>query len=345
MVALKGKSIDNFMARPNFEARAILIYGPDRGLTGERGKALVQHAAGTLDDPFGISKLSDQDLSGDPARLVDEAQTLSFAQTPRIVWIQPAETGFTAAMELLLSHPPIDAVIIAEAGDLKPTSKLRKIFEKQADLISLPCYSDDTGSLNKLIDNELSKFDLTITQEARMVLAGLLGADRGLSRSEIQKLCLYAVVKQEISLEDVEQICGDATTVALDKIVDAAGEGNSEQLDPLLAQALMSGVSSGQILLALGRHFTQLHMIRTRSDNAQDLDQVLSRQRPPIHFKRKRSIRHQCTIWRSEDLREALKLIGDMESKSRSGPLPIDASVARILLSLSSRANRNRRNL
>ena len=53
-----------------------------------------------------------------------------------------------------------------------------------------------------------------------------LGADRALSRSEIDKLALYAHGKSVIDEEDVEIAVGDAAELALDRIVMAAGSAN-----------------------------------------------------------------------------------------------------------------------
>ena len=46
-------------------------------------------------------------------------------------------------------------------------------------------------------------------------LKSLLGADRGVSRSEIRKLCLYAVDRGSIELDDVRAVVGDASGSAL----------------------------------------------------------------------------------------------------------------------------------
>jgi len=340
MVALKGASIERFIAQPDFSTRAILIYGPDSGLVRERAKTLVHHAAGSLDDPFSIAKLSDQDFIGYPARLADEAQTLSFTGTKRVVWVSPAETGFAFAIEPFLQTAQSDSVIIAEAGDLKPSAKLRKLFEGTSELTALPCYADDAGALNRLLHEELKTHGLTITDEAKTALLARLGADRGLSRAEIQKLCLFAFEKKVIEADDVEQICGDVAAITLDKILNAVGSGKPKQLDELYAQSITAGISPHQILSALSRHFTYLHQARVKAESKNDIESILRELRPPVHFKRKPSIKHQIAIWRENQLREALKLTADLELKSRSHNLPLEATIGRALLSLATKAAR-----
>ena len=48
MVALRGKDIDSFLARPDTGRPIILLYGPDAGLVRERADALLKSA---VDDP------------------------------------------------------------------------------------------------------------------------------------------------------------------------------------------------------------------------------------------------------------------------------------------------------
>ena len=49
MVALRGREIDAFLARPDAGRPIILLYGPDAGLVRERADALI---ASAVDDPM-----------------------------------------------------------------------------------------------------------------------------------------------------------------------------------------------------------------------------------------------------------------------------------------------------
>src|ERR1700757_5414394 len=76
MVALRGKDIDNFLARPDPGRPIILLYGPDAGLVRERADALLKSAVDDPGDPFSLVKLDGDELSAEPSRLVDEAMTV-----------------------------------------------------------------------------------------------------------------------------------------------------------------------------------------------------------------------------------------------------------------------------
>src|SRR3977135_3783679 len=69
MVALRGKEIDAFLARPDAGRPIILLYGPDAGLVRERAEALLASAVDDPNDPFSLVRLDGDELSAEPSRL------------------------------------------------------------------------------------------------------------------------------------------------------------------------------------------------------------------------------------------------------------------------------------
>ena len=72
MVALRGKEIDTFLARPDPGRPIILLYGSDAGLVRERADALLASAVDDPHDPFSLVKLDGDELSAEPSRLIDD---------------------------------------------------------------------------------------------------------------------------------------------------------------------------------------------------------------------------------------------------------------------------------
>ena len=100
--------------------------------------------------------------------------------------------------------------------------------------------------------------------EARAALVSLIGGDRQASRSEIQKLLLYAHGSERITLDDVLAVVADASALALDVVVDCAFAGRAPEMEANFSKALAAGTSAGTILFSALRHVTQLHKARLR---------------------------------------------------------------------------------
>src|SRR5215471_4220591 len=192
MVALKGSDIERFVARPDRARPIVLVFGPDAGLVHERAEALIRASVDDPKDPFQLARLDGDDLAGEPARLVEEANTIPLFGGRRAVWVKAGSRNFAPAVEALVGAASPDCPVVIEAGDLRRSAPLRAICERAKNAVALPCYADTERDLVRLIDDELREAGLAISAEARAALLPLLGGDRLASRHEIGKLAMFA---------------------------------------------------------------------------------------------------------------------------------------------------------
>src|SRR6266581_6814379 len=153
MVALKGFDIDKFLARP--QRPIVLVFGPDAGLVRERVEALVRKSVDDPKDPFQLARLDGDDLSSEPTRLLEEANTVPLFGGRRAVWIKAGARNFAPAVEALMPAPAPNCRIVIEAGDLKRNAPLRAICERAGNAVALPCYADAERDIQRLIVDEL----------------------------------------------------------------------------------------------------------------------------------------------------------------------------------------------
>ncbi len=318
MVALKATEIDRFLTRPPPEVSLVLIFGPDAGLVRERAQMLVERASGGTDDPFCLVKLEASDISSDPARLADEAFTVSLFGGRRVVWIRDGSgRDLSRAVDPLLKQSHEMALVVIEAGDLKKGTGLRRKFENDRRAIAIPCYSDGGRDIDRLIDEESRLAGLQVSREARQALHGLLGADRMASRGELRKLCLYAHGSGRIETADVEAVIGDASAFAADDLIDAVALGDISVLDHGLERLLASGARPDMIGGMALRHFTLLHRFRALFDHGTPADQIVDRASPPIFFRRRGAVARQIALWQRDDLDRAIVRLGDAVKMGR----------------------------
>src|SRR5262245_33263906 len=287
MVALKGGEIDAFVARPDAARPAVLVFGPDLGLVRERAEAIIRASVDDPRDPFALVRLDGDNVAGDPARLVDEAQTVPLFGGRRAIHLRAGAKNILPAVEALLALTLRDCRVVIEAGDLKRSAPLRVVIERHKAAVALPCYADSERDLARLIDDEMRAAGLTITADARAALIPLLGSDRRASLGEIRKLALYAHGRDSVGLDDLFAVVADASSLGLDSIVDAAFAGRSVELETEFAKARVAGTAGGTIVAAAQRQVSQLHKARIAIEAGASLDQALFEFRPPPHFSRK----------------------------------------------------------
>ena len=170
MTALKAADVDAFVARPDAARPVVLIYGPDSGLVSERAQTIVRASVDNPDDPFSLVRIEGDDLSGNPLRLVEEANTIPLFGGRRAIWVKPTSRNIASAVESLIAATSPDCRVVIEAGDLKKSSPLRTLCERAKNAVALPCYADGERELARLVDDEMKQAGLTIAPDARAAL-------------------------------------------------------------------------------------------------------------------------------------------------------------------------------
>lgn len=321
MAILKWTGIDGFLRRDAGKAVAVLIYGPDGGTVRERARQLVVSVAGSLEDPFTVTRLDDAALAADPARLVDEAQALSFGGGRRVIWVENAAGSFLKAMGLLGSGPAGN-LVVAEAGVLAKSAALRTLFEPAANLWIVPCYEDSAIDLERLIAEELDAKGLSTDMDVRQALVALLGADRRMSRQELAKLALYCHGKTHVTLADVEAVCGDVAELSADDFLNAVFDGAIAEADDAFTRLRDSGLSGSGLLAMATSHAARLTRLRVDVErNGRTPEMAVRQARPPVFFKQQPAMQRQVALWDGETLLAASDLLGRATRDTRTTAL------------------------
>jgi len=329
MVAIKAHQANSFLNPPGPKYSAVLFYGTDAGLVAERAQKLAALFAAR--DAGEIVRLDDSDLDTDPDRLAIELQTIPMFGGSKVVRATAGRRITAAALQPLLEGGTLAATLVVEAGNLKPTDAMRALFEKSAQAAAVACYGDEAADIESLIRETLGAHGLGITSDAREVLLARMGADRALSRGEIEKLALFAAGKGQVDAADVEAIVGDASELAVDRTLNAAASGDGKRAVAEFSRAIAAGESPQMIIAALQRALQRLHRIRSDLDAGASFDDAMRQQRPPVHFKQKDAIGLQCRMWTAPRLAEALTWAMQAAKAARLNA-PLEEAIAEELL-------------
>ena len=340
MVALKAADVDRFIARPDPARPIVLVFGPDAGLVRERAEALIKSSVDDPSDPFSLARLDGEALAGEPTRLVEEANTIPLFGGRRAVWVKAGTRNIAPAVEALIASAPPDCRVVIEAGDLRRNAPLRVVCERARNVAALPCYADAERDLIRLIDDEMREAGLTIAPDARAALVPLLGGDRLASRHEIRKLALFARGQGRVELDDVMAVVADASTLALDGLVDAAFAGRTTELEAQFGKARTAGTAPGTIVSTALRQVAQLHRARLAVEEGASVGEAAGGIQPFVHFSRKLLVETALKSWTSARLARAMTQLADALLETRRQPGMADAIAQRTLLSLAVNARR-----
>jgi DNA polymerase-3 subunit delta len=344
MTVVKAQGFEAFLRRDLDKYGAVLIFGSDEGGVRDRAIQAVKHVAGALDDPFHVARLDDSALAADPGRLADEVNSLSLMGGRRAVWVENAGSAFLKAVESLAGLKPGN-IIIAEAGNLAKSAKLRSLFEGTGNFAAVACYEDEGEALSRLIGEVLGENKLSIDDDAREALLSLLGADRMLSRRELEKLALYCHGQARVTLADVEACVGDASGLSSDDLIAAAFGGELAETDRVFGRLLDLGTQGQQLAILALSHSARLARLRIEVDRGKSVETAVKTARPPIFFKQQGALMRELALWDSESLDEAGRLLNQAIIDTRTTVLSAlsDQIVHRAILSLARLALQRRR--
>jgi DNA polymerase-3 subunit delta len=340
VVALRGKDIDAFLARPDPGRPIILLYGPDAGLVRERADALLASAVDDPNDPFSLVRLDGDELSAEPSRLVDEAMTVPLFGGRRAIRVRAGARSFASGIDTLADLPLKDCRIVIEAGDLRAESPLRKACERARTAVAIGCYPDGERDLAKLIDDEMRVSDLAIAPDARAALMALLGGDRQASRNELRKLALYSHGGREVTLDDVMAVVADASELKIDPIVDGAFAGKPELVETEFAKAMVAGTYPGMIISAAQRQAAWLHKTALAAADGTPVSTLLDSGYPRLHFSRKANVETALRYFNAARLVAVIELLATAALDMRKQASLAAVIAQRTLLSIAVNAKR-----
>ena len=319
---IKPSRIEDFIKRPDPAVNIVLFYGKDPGLVFERSKAMLARWLPDPNDDFAVTTVRAEDLSATPSLLAEEVLSLSLMGGDRVVVARGIGDAMTKSVQQVvdIDNPPSRTIL--EAGDLAANSKLRKLIEASPQSMAIPCYRDEQRDVLKIAREVLGTHRVRVDDDVWPYLTESLGSDRAVSRSELEKLALYAHgAASPLGLDDVEQVIGDSSALDAERLSAAVFHRDTAEIERITRLLLGEGVSSIFVLRAIYRFASQLLDLRLLVDQGQSAEAVVQSHKPPIHFKSKPVILKALPRWRSDDIVMALKRITELEVVCKSSPL------------------------
>lgn len=328
------RGLDKFLKGPDPKIRAVLLYGPDEGMVRERAKALIEAVTGSPPDPFRYTDISSSRVKDEPALLVDEAAAIAFGGGRRVVRVRGSADEVEDACVLLAESTTADALVVIEAGEIKKTTALFKLFDAADDMALIACWRDEGQSLGAVIRETLAARKVRATQDALAWLEDRLGGDRATTRGEIEKLALYVGDGGEVDLAAARACVGDSSEIGLDDLAHAMAEGDRAELERIWDRVMAEGGNEIAALRAAQRHMIRVHFCLGQMGAGRDARGAMAALRPPLFWKDQARFQAQLRRWTLARAGAALRALLEAEMACKSGRVPVAATARRCVLDL-----------
>ncbi|WP_294535613.1 DNA polymerase III subunit delta [uncultured Rhodoblastus sp.] len=343
MAIVSHHEADRYLLRRNPDHFLFLIFGADPGLVAERCRTLLRSVIGDSRESLQLVALAGDQIAADPLTLIDEANSIGlFGSADRVIRISLGGKSLLPALEWIAQAPPVDCLIVVEAGELKRDAPIRKWIDKQTFAASIECLGDDAKDIQRLIDAELKAANLTIEPDARDALGAMLGEDRLSTRSELGKLVLYAHGQGAITLAHIDEILNDASAMNIDAAIFALFSGRPALTVELVNKALRSGIDANALLGQTTRYALALHRGLVETENGGSFDgalQIVLRQFNA--YNRKAEITSHLRNASRVKIETIIKALQDLVKRTRQANYLGEEYVARLFLAFAASLKRN----
>jgi DNA polymerase-3 subunit delta len=298
--------------------RFFLLHGPDDA----GSRALAKLVAAAVGEGAERVELTGAELKSDPARLSDEAASISLFGGARYIWVDPAGDESLAAVEGLLAAPVAGNPVVLVAGALKPSSKLLKLALASDQALAFASYAPEGQDAERLaLDLALEQGLVTRPDVARR-LADACGGNRAILAQELAKLALYLDAAPErpqpLEHEALDAVGASASEGDLSRLVEGVGAGNARLLQEELLRLSSEGIEGIPLIRAVLRRMMLLARLRAEVDRGSSVDAVMASQGKSLFWKDKSSIAQQLGRWRSPLLAKSIDRLVEAERQAKA---------------------------
>lgn len=320
--------VERALRSPPADLRFFLLYGPDEA--GSRALAsLVKAAVGPDAERVDISG---SELKADPARLADEAASMSLFGGARYIWVEPAGDEALGAVEALVEASTAGNPVVILAGALKSTSKLLKLALAAPCALAFVSYVPDGQEADKLVMNMAREQGLEIGNDVARRIADATAGNRSLIAQELLKFALF-LDAAPVEAKPLDHAVIDALGAAseegdLSRLVDSVGSGNAGLLQAELLRLASEGIEGIPLLRAVLRRMTLLSKLRAEVDRGSSVSAVMASQGKAIFWKEKDNVALQLGRWRADLLAKGMSRLLEAERQVKAsgglGTLAVD---------------------
>ncbi|MGQ3487150.1 DNA polymerase III subunit delta [Roseovarius pacificus] len=339
---LSGREAPGYFARPEPQRTGLLIYGSDGMRVALRRQEVIAALVGPQgEEEMRLTRIPAADLRKDPAMLLDAIKAQGFFPGPRVAFVEGATDALAQIVtDALTDWREGDAQVVVTAGQLKASSKLRKLFENHQNAYAAAIYDDPPSRAE--IEAILAKSGLRdVGGDAMCDLTALARElDPGDFRQTMEKLALYKLDDgAPVSSEDIAACAPGSTEADLDDVLHIVAEARSGEIGPVMKRLRAQGVQPVSLCISATRHFRTLYAAASDPGGAA---QGIGRVRPPVFGPRRDRMLRQAQQWGADRLEQALTLLTDTDLQLRSAGqhAPDMALVERTLIRLAMLAAR-----
>ena len=251
----------------------------------------------------------------------DQILSKSFFENKKLIIIKDATDKLINEIEILREKKLSDIKIICVSNILDKKSKLRNLFEKEKDFISVAFYADNNQTLSAITKKFFSEKKIAISQESiNLIVNRANGERKGLS-NELKKIESYVIGKNKISIEEIYSLTNLSENYSFNELVDNCLAKNKQKTVNILNENNFSLDDSIIIIRTFLIKSKRLLKLNQNFQINNNLEKTILNFKPPIFWKDKEVVKLQLKNWPLEKTYKLIEEINKIELNIKKNSL------------------------
>ena len=305
------------LSKFNFKKYNIfLLYGKNLGLQDDIIKSyFLKEFKGE------ISKYEESEFLSNSENIISEILNKSLFEKEKIIFIYRPSDKISKIIEEILNRKISDTKVVLKAGTLDKKSKLRNLFEKNKNLVTIPFYEDDIKNLSSFVYEFLNRNNIKLSRESINLLIDRSSGDRNNLKLELEKIFDYSFSNKKIDFVNIQKLSNLAENYSINELAENYLCKNPKSVSKILNENNYSEEDCILIIRTILNKSKRLLNIIEENKKSNNIDEVISSFKPPIFWKEKESVKKQAKSWDLKELRQKIYRINEIEYlvKSNSG--------------------------
>ena len=290
-----------------------LLYGKNEGLQNE---IIDLHLIKDFDGE--IIKYDESEFLKSKEIIISELLNKSLFESKKILLISRVTEKILNSIYEITEKDVTDLKIILKSGILEKKSKLRNFFEKESSLAVIPFYEDDYKSLSFIVNDFMTKNKIKLSRESINLLVTRASGDRENLKTELNKILNYSYSNNKIRFEHVQKLTNLSENFAVGELADSYLSKNIKNVSKILNENNYSDEECILILRTILSKSKRLLTIIEKYNETEDMEDTLSKIKPPIFWKEKENVKTQVFKWKIKDLKRNIYKISEIEHLVKS---------------------------
>jgi DNA polymerase-3 subunit delta len=284
----------------------ILFYGKNEGLKNDNIKNLLK-------DKNEILYYDEKDILDNPNKFIEATLSKSLFENEKIIIIKRATDKINNIIDQISFKDIEDLIILINADNLEKKSKLRSLFEKNKKFVSVAFYPDNDQTLSKIAHNFFTKNKILISASNINLIVSRCSGDRHNLVNEIEKIESFCKNNKKVTIEDIHKLTNLIENHSVSELIDNCLVKNKKKIIHILNENNFSNDDCILILRTFLNKLKKILSLALEYKINKNIDDVISKAKPPIFWKDKEITKQQIYKWSPENIKNSIFKVSELE--------------------------------